>query len=41
MIIEDVLPILYDNAKTQDPDIIVKVVREWFFILFLAFLDKL
>lgn len=29
MIIEDVLPILYENAKTQDPDIIVKVVRKW------------
>ncbi|ODN01826.1 SCY1-like protein 2 [Orchesella cincta] len=27
MIIEDVLPILYENAKTQDPDIIVKVVQ--------------
>lgn len=32
MIIEDVLPILYDNAKSQDPDIIVKVVREWLLI---------
>jgi len=28
-IIEDVLPILCENAKSQDPDIILKVVRKY------------
>ncbi len=30
-IIEDVLPILCENAKSQDPDIILKVVRKFLF----------
>lgn len=28
MIIEEVLPMLYDSAKLQDPDIILRVVRK-------------
>lgn len=28
-IIEDVLPILCETAKSQDPDVILKVVSKW------------